>query len=256
MITENDPIFEFVEHLEPSTEQQKREKLLEGLTTSFGLVLLSEIGDKTFLFIAVYATRMVWPKLLLISCIAMFTMHVSGVLVGGVFQFVVSAMYLKIISSIMFLGFGISFIYEAYTEEDDEENLDEKYKEVEKEVSTNEKKKRKASDEIKPEDGRCDVNESVGLIKRIFMNHSVTVILMIIAEEIGDRSQITAIALAATYDFWVITLGGILGHFIAVCIAITLGKVISHYLNEKMMNYAGGVCFLSFGVYGICSLLS
>lgn len=254
-MTEDDPIFGFIEALQPSTEEQKREKLIEGLGTSFGLVLLSEIGDKTFLFIAVYATRMAWPRLMLISCIAMFTMHVSGVLVGGTFQRFVPALYLKIVSSVMFLVFGISFIKEAYYEEDDEENLDGKYKEVENEVRTNEKQELKEKDGKKTDDGRCDVHEKVGLIASILMNHAVRVILMIITEEIGDRSQITAIALAATYDFWIITLGGILGHFVAVCIAITLGKVIAHYLNEKMMNYVGGLCFLSFGVYGISHLL-
>lgn len=221
--------------------KKQRSSLLEGLATSIGFILLSEIGDKTFFFIAVYAGRMKWTSLMMIACIAMFGMHISGVVVGGVFQFIISNIFLKVISSIMFFGFGISILYEGFTE-DDEEDLSELYNEAEKEISEKEFKcVNEKTKEVATEHNHSSlISKSYELFKYIITSHALRVIFLIVAEEMGDRSQITAIALSSTYDFYIVSLGGAIGHFIAICIAISFGKVIAHYLNEKMLNYIGG----------------
>lgn len=46
-------------------------KTIEGLGYSFWFIFLSEIGDKTFLFVVLYATRMNGMKLLIISSIGL-----------------------------------------------------------------------------------------------------------------------------------------------------------------------------------------
>lgn len=218
--------------------------MLEGLSSSFGFIFLSEIGDKTFIFIAVYATKIYWPKMMLIACAAMFGMHLSSVLIGSAFQFVIDHYYLHILCSTMFFVFGALILRDAITE-DEEEDADEKFEETEKEIRENEKKTKAKSK---------DASGLWSLIVAVLTSHAIRIILMIVAEEMGDRSQITAVTLAATYDFWIVTFGGFLGHFVAICIAISAGKLIAYYLSEKLMNYVGGFCFIGFGVYGYYSL--
>lgn len=59
-------------------------------------------------------------------------MHVLGVYLGNIFMMVLGEYWLKIISIVAFLIFGILMIKEAITEE--EEDADTKIKEVEEEL--------------------------------------------------------------------------------------------------------------------------
>jgi len=67
--------------------------------------------------------------------------------------------------------------------------------------------------------------------------------------EWGDRSQISAIALASKYGLWSIVVGGNLAHLLCILIALVLGKVVQRCCTESMVNLIGGVLFLCFGVY-------
>jgi putative Ca2+/H+ antiporter (TMEM165/GDT1 family) len=49
----------------------------------------------------------------------------------------------------------------------------------------------------------------------------------------GDRSQISAVALAANYQFWIVAFAGSVGHIFALILAILFGKAVSTYTNEK-----------------------
>lgn len=83
------------------------------------------------------------------------------------------------------------------------------------------------------------------------MNEGIRIILTIFCTEMGDRSQISAIALAAIYDFWVVSIGGSVGHMVALALAIMFGKAISSYTSEKCINIVGGILFLIFSAYSI-----
>jgi len=158
---------------------------------------------------------MKWSSLLLISCIAMFGMHFTGVLVGNAFQFIISEFFLKIISSIMFLGFGVTILYDGFTNDDDE-NLCDKYSEAESEVKTKEKNHKRNDLDNKATVSHGIISDFVAFLKSVLTSHSIRVILLIIAEEMGDRSQITAIALSSTYSFYIVAIGGVIGHFFAI----------------------------------------
>ena len=67
----------------------------------------------------------------------------------------------------------------------------------------------------------------------------------------GDRSQISAVGLAAVYNFWIVAIAGSVGHIWAMFWAIVFGRVISSYTSEKCTNIAGGILFLIFSAYSI-----
>lgn len=89
-----------------------------------------------------------------------------------------------------------------------------------------------------------------GSFFRCILHYEITkVTWTILLSEMGDRSQIVAIGLAANYDFWVVAIAGSIGHFIAIILAIIFGKMVSGCTTKRCMNFVGGVMFLIFGVY-------
>ena len=110
------------------------QKTLAGIGYSFLFIFLSEIGDKTFLFIVLYATKMNPVKLLIVSSLGICTMHVLGVLVGDVFQYFLTPFWVQLITVISFFIFGVVLIYQGITAEEDNEDLDTKLKGIEVEM--------------------------------------------------------------------------------------------------------------------------
>lgn len=89
-----------------------------------------------------------------------------------------------------------------------------------------------------------------GSFFRCILHYEITkVTWTILLSEMGDRSQIVAIGLAANYDFWVVAIAGSIGHFVAIILAIIFGKMVSACTTKRCMNFVGGVMFLIFGVY-------
>lgn len=68
--------------------------------------------------------------------------------------------------------------------------------------------------------------------------------------EWGDRSQIATIALAASFNFIMVTLGALLGHFICTAAAVKIGTWISGKVSEKQVLTVGGIVFI---ISGICT---
>ena len=81
------------------------------------------------------------------------------------------------------------------------------------------------------------------------MNSSIRLFAAVMVSEMGDRSQITAIALAATYPVWMVIVGGIAGHMLAMMLAIIAGKLIAKNVSEATTSIIGGFLFVLFSCY-------
>lgn len=68
--------------------------------------------------------------------------------------------------------------------------------------------------------------------------------------EWGDRSQIATIALAASFNPYMVTFGALLGHLICTAAAIRLGYWISGKISEKRILTIGGIVFI---ISGLCT---
>lgn len=66
--------------------------------------------------------------------------------------------------------------------------------------------------------------------------------------EWGDRSQIATIALAASFNLLMVTIGALLGHFICTMGAVQIGEWISGKVNEKYVLMVGGIVFVLSGI--------
>lgn len=72
---------------------------------------------------------------------------------------------------------------------------------------------------------------------------------ILMCSEWGDRSQISAIALAPNYGVASIIIGGILAHSCCATVALLLGKVFGKLCKERLINVVGGMLFIFFGFW-------
>jgi len=70
---------------------------------------------------------------------------------------------------------------------------------------------------------------------------------MTFVSEIGDRSQITTIVLAAHKNPWGVTFGATGGHALCTGFAVLGGKLLASRISERNVSVVGGILFLLFG---------
>ena len=79
----------------------------------------------------------------------------------------------------------------------------------------------------------------------------ITLFWLVVLAEMGDRSQISAVGLAAKYTLFSLIIGGSTGHALACALASLCGNFIGQHCSEKCINIAGGLIFLGFSAYSL-----
>lgn len=227
---------------------------MKGLTAAFVFIFLSELGDKTFMYIIVSANQMGFLKILILSNIALGGMHVLGSTVGNVLGNFISIFYLKLISIILFLGFGLALIYEGLTEEDDDEDVYTKLENVKSEM-VHDTKSQGSKPDLEKKEKEAPKTMWQSIKDCVLAYQGLTFVLMVLAAEMGDMSQISAVILSTTYGYWTVVLGGVAGHFLAIVIALICGKLLMQFISEKALHIVGGLCFISFCAYEAYTLM-
>ena len=64
--------------------------------------------------------------------------------------------------------------------------------------------------------------------------------------ELGDKSEISTVTIAAVYNLYAVLIGTMVAYFLTIIIATFLGLMIGKYLTEKMMTIIGGILFICF----------
>jgi putative Ca2+/H+ antiporter (TMEM165/GDT1 family) len=72
--------------------------------------------------------------------------------------------------------------------------------------------------------------------------------------EMGDKTQLATIALAARYDSLVaVVMGTTLGMMIANIPAVWMGEVLANRVNMKIMRWIAAVLFILLGILALCA---
>jgi putative Ca2+/H+ antiporter (TMEM165/GDT1 family) len=72
--------------------------------------------------------------------------------------------------------------------------------------------------------------------------------------EMGDKTQLATIALAARYDSLVaVVFGTTLGMMIANIPAVWMGEVLAHRVNMKIMRWIAAALFILLGILALCA---
>jgi putative Ca2+/H+ antiporter (TMEM165/GDT1 family) len=98
------------------TEEAKVSNSSLSIARSFSLIALMELGDKTQLSVIALAAEYDAPLMVFIGVMfALTLLTVFGILVGSVISRFVSMKYIKVGSSLVFILFGVLFLFGAIT---------------------------------------------------------------------------------------------------------------------------------------------
>lgn len=235
---------------------KKSSSIADGFLSSLSMILVSEIGDKTFFIACLMAMR--HPKLTVyigaISALA--TMTILSALLGFVVPNLLSVYVTQLLAVVLFFIFGFKILYDEVVKRrggDDEESDDEMTE------AAAALRRRDPNDSM--ESG--SINSSTVYAsapsrrwRKVLNPVMVEAFTLTFLAEWGDRSQLATIALAAAKNPFAVTVGGVLGHAICTGGAVLGGNIIAQRVSMKTVNIIGGVLFICFALGTLFELLS
>lgn len=197
---------------------------LTAFTAGLLLIILSELGDKSFFITAILATRHPRRWVLTGATAALVAMTILSVSIGQIVT-AFPQVYVTGVAVALLIGSGFKLLYDA--------------------VRTCRQKKsiHEHSDALEVVEHReqgTTIRSRLGIWLEAF---SLTFIA-----EWGDRTQVATIALAASHHPLGVILGATLGHSICTAIAVVCGPLIAGCISERWISIVGGTLFVAFGI--------
>lgn len=210
----------------------------EGLSSSFFMILATEMGDETFIIAAVMAMR--HPKMTVLggALAALYFMTVLSAFLGVVLPNLISAKTVHNCATILYTFFGLRLIYIGLKGEEEDKN--EEFEEVENNLKENAGKAKKSA--IR--------SAFSSIFTPVFMEAGMLTFLA----EWGDRSQIATISLAAHENPMGVILGACMGHTICTSLAVFGGEWLGKRISSRIVALGGGFLFLIFALINALSL--
>jgi putative Ca2+/H+ antiporter (TMEM165/GDT1 family) len=229
---------------------------------SLSVIVVSEIGDKTFFIAAIMAMK--HPRMIVYTgaMFALGLMTFLSALLGNVITKVIPKTYTYYASSILFAIFGFKMLYEGWKMSADEHG-DEEFEEAQENIhqveETNEDGSVKQNIDIeagnvvndtkenKPDLSRKLITRLRKYVSPIFLQGFILTFLA----EWGDRSQISTIILGARENILGTIAGGTLGHGLCTGAAVLGGRLIAQHISIRTVTLCGAFVFLFFAFSAI-----
>ncbi|WP_089611873.1 TMEM165/GDT1 family protein [Dehalobacterium formicoaceticum] len=184
----------------------------DALITSFLVVVLGEMGDKTQLLGMAFATRFKARTVLAAVFGATVFNHLFAVILGGYLTRLIPMSTIQLLAAISFVFFGLWTF---------------------------------RGDTLEGED------------KKDYFNPFLTVFIAFFIAEMGDKTQLATIALAAKYqNIFTVLLASTAGMMVSNIIGIVIGVVMGKKIPERSVKLFSGAIFILFGYIGIYTSLS
>jgi len=182
---------------------------LAALVTSFALVALAELGDKTQIAVITLSSRFQFFSVFVGAMLAFLVTTGVAVAIGDALTLVLPTFWIRVAAAILFLVFGVYTIISVILKRDEAEF--------------------KAKKET-----RNGVYSSFSLV-----------LLM----ELGDKTQLSVIALTAEYELPLFVFAGVMLAFALVtAIGATVGMALTRFVPLKNIQLASGIVFFFLGV--------
>ncbi|CAH2300214.1 transmembrane 165 [Pelobates cultripes] len=218
---------------------------IHAFVAAISVIIVSELGDKTFFIAAIMAMRYNRLTVLAGAMLALGLMTCLSVLFGYATT-VIPRVYTYYVSTALFAIFGIRMLREGLKMSPDEGQ--EELEEVQAEI----KRKDEELQRSKLLNGPGDIEAGGGpatpkkrwmqFISPIFVQAFTLTFLA----EWGDRSQLTTIVLAAREDPFGVAVGGTIGHCLCTGLAVIGGRMIAQKISVRTVTIIGGIVFLAF----------
>ncbi len=174
--------------------------------STFGIIFLAELGDKTQLTAMALAARYPWKKVFIGIAAAFALLNLGAVLVGNLLFGVLPIFWVKLVSAGLFLYFGVAALVARY-------------------------------DETEEESSKVSARGPL-----------LTSFMMILLAELGDKTQLVTISLAAQSNTpFAVFLGSTLALWSVSLLGIFVGRRLTSFIPLPVIHKAAGCLFLLFG---------
>ncbi|KAH9303920.1 hypothetical protein KI387_008324, partial [Taxus chinensis] len=202
--------------------------VFDAFFASLSMIVVSEIGDETFIIAALMAMR--HPKSIVLSgaLSALIVMTVLSTGLGRIVPNLISRKHTNSAATVLYAFFGLRLLYIAWRSD-----------------TKNSQKKEMEEVEEKLESGQGKTAFRRFLTRfctPIFLESFVLTFLA----EWGDRSQIATIALATHKNALGVAVGATLGHTICTSVAVIGGSMLASKISQGTVATIGGLLFLCF----------
>lgn len=233
------------------------------------MIIVSEIGDKTFLIAAILAMR--HPRAVVFAGAfgSLVVMSILSAQLGHLLPTLIPRRWTQTLAALLFLVFGFKMLQEAREMKAGNDKIREEMKEAEEEIEGDEAMTGTTANgnavplEEMEEGGRSRHTrtrsnsnaKSMSLIEKsrnycsiMLGPHFTQAFILTFLGEWGDRSQISTIALAAAHNVYLVTLGTVVGHGCCTAVAVIGGRYVSTKISVKHVTLAGSILFILFGI--------
>ena len=210
------------------------------------MILVSEIGDKTFLIAAILAMR---NSRLVVFCGAMLALGIMTLLAGLLGAWLprlLSRQATAIISIVSFGFFGIKLLRDGCLMDD--ANAIEELSDVQQEITAKEKDAVVLNDQSSDRTHSFCKKWTIDMVQAVVNPVFLLCFCSVFLAEWGDRSQFATIALAASMGAAPVMVGAFLGHAVCTCLAVISGQIIAAHISMKVVTLASGAIFFGFAI--------
>lgn len=224
-------------------------RFIHAFVSSVSVIIVSELGDKTFFIAAIMAMRHSRLTVFIGAIGALGVMTVLAAFLGYATT-VIPRKYTFYISTALFALFGLKMLKEGY--DMDPKHAQEELEEVSVELKKKDEELEKSLSTSIVQDAETGIirheTPRKRFLRRLFSPILLQSFTMTFLAEWGDRSQLTTIILAAREDPFGVTVGGTLGHAICTGIAVIGGRLIAQRISVRTVTIIGGVMFILFAL--------
>jgi putative Ca2+/H+ antiporter (TMEM165/GDT1 family) len=218
------------------------------------MILFSEIGDKTFFIAAILAVRTRPRAVFGGAATALVVMSVLSALLGSIMApSVASRPWVTLAAACLFMFYGIKSLRDAMHMPPDA--VHEEMEQVEYEIlrgydpdEKDELKVLSAAWGTRRQSWRSWCKRVFNLASMLTSPGFVQAFVMVFLAEWGDRSQIATIALAASEDTYLVTLGTVVGHLMCTGLAVLGGRLLAQRISMRNVTLGGALLFVAFSL--------
>jgi len=226
-----------------------------GFFNSVAMIIVTELGDKTFFIAALMAMRYSPAAVFTGAWSALIVMTILSTAIGFALPQLLPRKYTGLLAAGLFAFFGYKLLKEAYDMYSEGKG---KSTDVSDELTDAEEELKSKGLDVKasllptndPESGKAAKDESETQVALAILWQALTLTFF---AEWGDRSQIATIAMASHQNPFGVTLGGCIGHGLCTGLACVGGRFLAARISERMVLLAGGSLFVIFAIHALVS---
>jgi putative Ca2+/H+ antiporter (TMEM165/GDT1 family) len=205
--------------------------IVDAFFASFSMIMISEIGDETFIIAALMAMRHPKSTVLSGALTALVVMTVLSTGLGRIVPNLISRKHTNSAATVLYAFFGLRLLYIAWRSSDSKSSQKKEMEEVEEKLESGQGK-----------------TASRRFFSRFCTPIFLEAFVLTFLAEWGDRSQIATIALATHKNAVGVAIGATIGHTICTSVAVVGGSMLASKISQRTVATVGGLLFLGFSV--------